>query len=141
MTRVYVAAALRRLVGERAGGRCEYCLVPESVTFLAYEPDHIVAQKHGGATVAENLALCCPLCNKHKGTDLASVDPETAVIALLYHPRRDRWSGHFRWVGYRLEGISPTGRATMRLLQLNRPERLDERVLLEGVQLFPYRPV
>lgn len=108
MTRVYIAAGLRREVRERAGGRCEYCLTPESVSFLSFEPDHIVAQKHGGATEANNLALCCPLCNKHKGTDLASVDPETGVVALLYNPRRDLWRDHFHWVALRLEGTTAT---------------------------------
>lgn len=140
MTRVYIAVGLRREVSARAGGRCEYCLTPESVSLLSFEPDHIVAQKHGGATEANNLALCCPLCNKHKGTDLASVDPETGVIVLLYNPRRDLWRDHFRWVSHRLEGTTPTGRATVRLLQLNRPERLEERALLEKAGLLPYEP-
>jgi len=91
-----VAAALRRAIHERAGGACEYCLIPEALAFAAHEVDHVVAQKHGGATEAENLALSCTLCNKHKGSDLASLDPETGALTPLYHPRRERWSEHFR---------------------------------------------
>lgn len=140
MTRVYVAAGLRRLVRERARGRCEYCLAPDSVSFLPFEPDHIVAQKHGGATDEGNLALCCSLCNKHKGSDLASVDPESGEVVLLYHPRRDRWAEHFLLVALRIEGASSRGRATVRLLQLNRVERLEERALLVEAELWPYAP-
>jgi hypothetical protein len=41
----YVPAALRRLVHERAGGACEYCLVPEAMTLVAHEVDHVVASE------------------------------------------------------------------------------------------------
>lgn len=67
-----ISAALRGVVRLRAGYRCEYCLMPEGLTLMIHEIDHIVAAKHGGAAVAENLALCGTLCNKHTGTDLVS---------------------------------------------------------------------
>ena len=92
--------------------------------------DHIIAQKHSGATEADNLALSCTLCNKHKGTDLASIDPDTGDIVRLYHPRRDRWADHFQLSGAQFVPLTPSGRATVRLLQLNRAERLAERELL-----------
>ena|SRR5437867_5410487 len=63
-----IGAALRTEVRSRAQLRCEYCLSLESLTLAGHEVDHIIAVKHGGDTVAENLALCCTLCNKHKGT-------------------------------------------------------------------------
>jgi hypothetical protein len=72
-------------------------LVPEVVTLVSHEIDHIAAAKHGGETTAENLALCCTLCNKYKGTDLASIDPETGEMQRLFHPRRDRWLEHFQF--------------------------------------------
>jgi hypothetical protein len=40
---------------------------------------------------------------------------------VLFNPRRDSWSEHFRWDGVRLEGLSPTGRATAAALVMNRP--------------------
>ncbi|WP_414621625.1 HNH endonuclease [Calothrix sp. CCY 0018] len=55
-----------------------------------------MAEKHGGLTEAENLALACTLCNKHKGSDLTSIDPETGDIVPLYHPRKDQWREHFK---------------------------------------------
>ena len=84
MSQTHVPAALRRLVVERAGGRCEYCRVPTDVVFLPHEIDHVVAEKHGGPTDSENLALSCAVCNKRKGSDVASLDPETGEIVALF---------------------------------------------------------
>ncbi|WP_373540756.1 HNH endonuclease [Chamaesiphon sp.] len=64
-------------------------------SFSAHEIDHIIAEKHDGRTESENLALSCNLCNKYKGSDLASVDPETEKIVPLYHPRQNLWREHF----------------------------------------------
>jgi hypothetical protein len=89
-----------------------------------------VAEKHGGQTVEDNLALSCVLCNQHKGSDLASIDPVTGQLTPLFHPRRDRWDDHFRREGARLEPLTPAGRVTVRLLQLNHPHRVEERELL-----------
>jgi len=90
-----VRAAVRTEVRRRARYRCEYCLVPESLALVGHEIDHIIAAKHGGGTSVENLALCCALCNRHKGSDLVSIDPETGATERLFHPRRDSWHEHF----------------------------------------------
>ena len=58
-----VEARVARLVRERAGDRCEYCLLPQRCTRFALQIDHVVALKHGGADDASNLALACMLCN------------------------------------------------------------------------------
>jgi hypothetical protein len=127
MSQTYIPAAVRRLVRERSGDRCEYCLIPEAVTFAPHWIDHIVAEKHGGKSDADNLANSCVVCNQSKGSDLASIDPETGEIAALFHPRRDRWSDHFRLVGGRIEPLTAVGRVTVRLLQLNLPDRVEGR--------------
>lgn len=101
MTRVYVSTVLRQTVRERAGGRCEYCLYPEEMSFLAFEVEHIVAEKHRGTTTADNLALACPYCNRFKGTDLGSLDPETGQLTPFFNPRAQRWAEHFRLDGAR----------------------------------------
>jgi 5-methylcytosine-specific restriction endonuclease McrA len=137
MAQKYVPVALRRLVRERAGERCEYCLIPEEFTLATHWVDHIVAEKHGGRTEEGNLALSCVLCNQHKGSDLTSIDPETGQIAPLFHPRRDAWSDHFRFVGTQVEPLTPTGRVTVRLLQLNHPDRVEERELLQRLGMLP----
>jgi hypothetical protein len=136
MSQTYIPAALRRLVRERAGDRCEYCLIPEFVSFVPHWIDHVVAEKHGGKTDAENLANSRVLCNQRKGTDLSSIDPETGQVVTLFHPRRDRWADHFRVVGGRIEPLTATGRVTERLLQFNHPDRIEEREQLVATGLL-----
>lgn len=118
---------LRRRVIKRAGNRCEYCLVRQEHAASAHQTDHVVAEKHGGPTTLENLALSCTLCNRRKGSDLSSIDPATAQIVPLFNPRTQVWSSHFRLEGSRIVGPTPEGRTTVELLQINAYERLLER--------------
>src|SRR5437899_7990758 len=127
MSQTHIPAALRRLVRERAHDCCEYCLIPESVTFAQHWIDHIVAEKHGGKTEPENLANSCILCNQLKGSDLSSIDTETGEIVALFHPRRQNWADHFRLIGGRIEPLTNVGRVTERLLQFNHADRIVER--------------
>ena len=143
MSATHIPVAVRRLVITRAGERCEYCLLPTTVVFFPHEVDHVVAEKHGGATEAANLAYTCWRCNRHKGTDLGSFDPAPRDFSLLYDPRTQHWHEHFTLQGARIEGLTPAGRTTVRLLQLNSTERLAERkALLEnGHPLEPFQGV
>jgi hypothetical protein len=137
MTRGYVSTALRQMVRERAGGRCEYRLYPEEMSFLAFEVEHIVAEKHGGATTVDNLALACPYCNRFKGTDLGSLDPETGQLTPFFNPRTQRWDEHFRFDGARIVPLTPEGRVTVAILQLNHPDRILERQRLIQAENYP----
>ena len=92
----YVSATLRRLVTQRAGNKCEYCQFPQTASLFAFEMEHIIAEKHDGITEAGNLALSCPCCNRFKGTDLGSIDPETGQLTAFFNPRLQQWSDHFR---------------------------------------------
>ena len=119
-----MAAATRALVRERAGDRCEYCALPQSVEpFFAFHIEHIVARQHGGGDEPENLALACYHCNARKGPNLTALDPATAAVVPLFHPRRERWAAHFMLNGNLIEGITPAGRATVALLKMNAPDR------------------
>lgn len=132
MSKTYVPASLRKLVYERAQSCCEYCLITESLTLAVHQIDHVIAEKHGGETIEQNLALACSLCNMAKGSDIASIDPETGETKRLYNPRRDRWSYHFQidnGTGS-IEPLTAIGRTTLSLLKTNRAERLVERCLL-----------
>jgi hypothetical protein len=91
----YVSAELRRLVVERAGNCCEYCLVPPDEFQLSFHVEHIVAVSHGSETAESNLALSCPRCNLLKGSNIAGADPETGAPTFLYHPRFNVWDEHF----------------------------------------------
>jgi hypothetical protein len=123
----YVPASLRRQVIERAGNRCEYCLLRAEVAFFPHEVDHVIAEKHGGATEIDNLAFACWRCNRHKGSDLTSFDPETRQLSTLFNPRTQVWAEHFAYEGEMIVGLTPEGRTTVNLLQLNSEERLIER--------------
>ena len=136
MTR-YIPTALRQLVKERAGGRCEYCLYPQDASFLAFEVEHMVAEKHGGATTEDNLALACPYCNRYKGSDLGSLDPETGQLTPFFNPRAQQWDDHFRLDGARIVPLTPEGRVTVAILRLNHPDRILERQRLIRAGKYP----
>ncbi len=123
----YISASLRRYVEERASFLCEYCLFDSSLSFFPHEVDHIIAVKHGGKTDQDNLALACWRCNRYKGTDLGSFDPQTNTFSFLFNPRLQDWSEHFTLEETRILGLTPEGRTTSNLLQLNSDERLTER--------------
>lgn len=80
---------LARRVRERAGGCCEYCGIPQIALPLPFQIDHIIAERHAGQTVFENLALACPHCNRYKGPNIAGRDPESGAVVRLFHPRND----------------------------------------------------
>jgi hypothetical protein len=123
----YIPATLRREVIDRAGNSCEYCLLPSSVAFFPHEVDHVIAEKHGGQTETDNLAFACWRCNRHKGSDLGSFDPETEEFSVLFNPRTENWAEHFTLQGEQIIGLTAEGRTTIKLLQLNSEERIMER--------------
>lgn len=127
MSQTYISTLLRRLVQERAADKCEYCELPAQLAFYPHEIDHIIAKKHGGETDAENLAYTCWRCNRHKGSDLGSFDPQTNNFCFLFHPRQQKWSEHFQIQSAYLIGLTAIGRTTVQLLQLNTPDRITER--------------
>jgi hypothetical protein len=45
----------------------------------------------------------------------------------LFNPRNDVWSDHFAVRGGRINGLTPKGRATVRLLNMNAPRRVELR--------------
>lgn len=137
MTTAYIPADLRRRVRRRARNRCEYCLLAQEDAFLPHEPDHVIAEKHGGRTAVGNLALACFDCNRFKGSDIASLDPVTKKLVPLFSPRTDVWEDHFHVRGGKILGRTPVGRATERLLKLNLPVRVEIRALLARAGRYP----
>ena len=122
-----VPLALQRLVRRRARRRCEYCLLPQGLGFITFHMDHCISQKHGGPTVAENLALACPACNAHKGTDVAGLDLDVDHPVALFNPRVHVWDEHFRQDDFLIVGLTATGRVTARLLRMNDSDRILDR--------------
>ena len=97
------------------------------LSFSKHQIDHIIAEKHGGLTTEENLALSCTICNKNKGSDIASIDTETGEIVPLFNPRNHVWSEHFEVENGYFTGLTPNARATIQLLQINNFLRIEER--------------
>jgi hypothetical protein len=73
----------------------------------------------------------CLLCNKQKADRVASLDPITGAIVLLFNPRYQIWHDHFAWIGEgeRIIGLTPVGRATVAALNLNRSSLVKARQL------------
>jgi hypothetical protein len=122
MSKAYIAKAIRERVATQARDRCGYCLTQERVVGTPMEIDHIIPEALSGQTVEDNLWLACSLCNDHKGDKIAALDPETGEIVRIFDPRRQIWREHFTWAaaGDRIVGLTPTGRATVVALNLNR---------------------
>jgi hypothetical protein len=134
---VRVPERLRRQVRDRANGRCEYCLIHENDVMYAHESDHIVAEKHGGPTTLGNLAWACGVCNRNKGSDLASIDPATGKGVFLFNPRKHQWKRHFHLNNGHIEPLTATGRATAALLQFNAAENIADRLRLIRIGHYP----
>ena len=137
MSATYIPAALRQQVRARAGGQCEYCLLAEEHAYLPHEPDHIIAEKHGGETTALNLVLACFDCNRFKGSDIASIDPISSELVPLFNPRTHAWREHFHIEGGRILPLTPIGRVIERVLRLNLVERVEIRETLAQTERYP----
>jgi hypothetical protein len=133
----YISAELRRLVVERAGKCCEYCLISQEDKTFSFHIDHTIAEKHGGATDISNLCLSCPRCNTAKGSDIASVDSKTGNLTWLFNPRRHVWSDHFQLNGPIIDPLTAEGRVTIFMLKLNQLEQVLERDGLMKIGRYP----
>ena len=134
-----IAAHLKRAVAERARGCCEYCRSQARFATQAFSAEHIVPLSQGGETTLDNLAFACQGCNNHKYTKTEGRDPVTGNVVPLYHPRRQQWSNHFTWNEdfTLIIGLTPTGRATVVELQLNREGIVNLRQILYEVGEHP----
>lgn len=134
-----VSEALRALVAARARDRCEYCLSPARYATHRLSVEHVRPRAKGGASALENLALSCQGCNNHKHDRVEAPDPVHGEPAPLYSPRREHWASHFAWSADTLliVGITPTGRATVAALALNRAGVVNLRRLLIAFDEHP----
>jgi hypothetical protein len=132
-----IDSVTRAQVIARAGNCCEYCQLSQDQYETTFHVDHVAASQHAPDDSFSNLAWTCPRCNRKKGSNLAGIDPVTHAVVLLFHPRKDSWYEHFRWNGPVLVALTPTGRATLAVLDLNSGDRvrLRESLIAEGV--FP----
>jgi hypothetical protein len=132
-----VSPDLISYIWSRAGHRCEYCHLPSAGYPLPLQMDHIIARQHGGETDANNLALACVHCNRHKGPNIGGIDPATGSLTRLFHPRRDVWQDRFEWRGVELRGRTPVGRVTIEVLAINDPDIRAVRRQLMNEHVYP----
>lgn len=131
--------ALRKAIIEQARGCCEYCLSQSDFATQSFAIEHIFPRSKGGTNAPDNLALSCPGCNAHKYNKTEGPDPLTRLPAPLFHPRKDLWEEHFTWnedFCY-LIGLTPTGRATIAALKMNRTQLINLRRALFAVGEHP----
>jgi len=130
---------LKKLVIKRANGLCEYCKSPANISTESFCVEHIIPKCKGGKTESENLALSCYGCNSHKYSKTEGIDPAMKTVVILYHPRNQKWFEHFAWKEDSTEiiGLTPSGRATVETLKLNRKELINLRKLLIQVGEHP----
>ena len=121
---VYVPVEVQRAVRARCGNCCAYCRTAEELTIVVFEFEHVIPRASGGETVFDNLCLACPMCNRCKAYRTTAVDPAIGREVPLFHPQHDDWTNHFAWSedGARIVALTPTGRATVAALRMNRPQ-------------------
>lgn len=129
MPRPRITSQQRRLVTERGQGYCEYCLIPADFATESFSVEHIIPLAEGGDNTLSNLALACQGCNGHKYTKMVAPDPLDGISVTLYHPRMHLWHEHFSWSKdyTQIIGLTPTGRATIEALKMNRQNLLNLR--------------
>ena len=129
----------RTFIQQRAHQCCEYCQFP-----MAYSPDgfhieHIIPIRLGGSNEMDNLALACDGCNTYKWAYIEGLDRQTRLIVPLFNPRKDIWTNHFQWSDdfTSIVGLTPTARATIDLLQMNRLGLVNIRKALLAYGVLP----
>ncbi len=132
-----ISSETRRIVVSRANFVCEYCLIAEADAYFRFQVEHIISRKHGGSSELENLALACVFCNRYKGSDIASLKPESSELVRFYNPRVDRWREHFHLNGVVIEPLTEIGEATVRILQMNHDDQILERQVLGRRGRYP----
>jgi hypothetical protein len=137
----YIPVELQRQIRSHFANCCAYCRTAESLTVTFFEFEHIVPLTKGGETVFENLCLACPSCNRYKAVRQTAVDPTTQEEVSLFHPQQQSWGDHFEWNEEATEivGLTPTGRATITALKMNRPQLI--RVRWMWVKMGEHPPI
>ncbi|MFN8483287.1 MAG: HNH endonuclease signature motif containing protein [Anaerolineae bacterium] len=139
MPRVRLSSDVQRIVIERAQGRCEYCQSRADYATETFAVEHITPLSRGGTNDLVNLALACSGCNGRKYNKTEAQDPTDGKTVAIFDPRHQQWQEHFSWSEdyTHVVGLTPTGRATVEALQLNRPGLVNMRAALYAISRHP----
>ena len=128
----------REFVRNRAQECCEYCQLAESSGSISFHVDHIIPRKHNGADETDNFCFACYKCNGYKGYNISGFDPQTGDLSRLYHPRQHIWQEHFQLnADSTITGLTPEGRTTVAVLQINEESRVEHRQVLTQLAAIP----
>lgn len=132
MSREHITKKDKKFIAKRANYLCEYCRILFAYAMQSFVNEHIISIKQGGLTELSNLAFACGGCNSHKSDKIEGLDPNSGNLVSLFHPRKEKWSEHFSWSEDKIKiiGLTPTGRATIETLKMNRQGLLNLRTLL-----------
>lgn len=137
MSTTYIPVEMRRIATVRAHYLCEYCLIHADDTYWGCQIDHIISEKHGGATTVDNLAHTYTFCNRNKGSDigsmLAATKPQERQFVRFFNPRIDRWSNHFHLDRIVITPLTAIGKITANILGFNHVDRLLEQQELQAL--------
>ena len=128
---------IAKQVRERAGNRCEYCRMHESLQGATFHVEHILPRASGGTSELNNLAYACPSCNLQKTDRLSLPDADSGSEILLYNPRHDPWTAHFQFAEFQIVGVTSIGRALIAAFDLNSDRRVRIRHAEALFGLFP----
>ena len=133
----YISKNTRKLVVTRAGNRCEYCRVLAYLVGFNYHIEHIIGIQHGGTNSLLNLAYACAYCNWKKGPNISTILYLGGELVPLFNPRTQNWFEHFEVYRGEIVPLTTIGEATVKLLDLNQPARIDARFEMMLAGFYP----
>jgi hypothetical protein len=133
----YISRPNRKLVIERAGHRCKYCRILEYLSSFGYHIDHIIGLQHGGSNSIINLAYVCSPCNWKKGPNISTILDINGPLISLFNPRTQDWFDHFETKNGFILPLSVIGEATIKLLELNKQNKIEERYSMVISGFYP----
>jgi hypothetical protein len=79
------------------------------------------------------------MCNSFKHDKITAFDPVTQQEYPLFHPRKVDWNEHFKWNEdfTKIIALTPIGRVTIKMLQLNRTTLINIRKALLLLKKHP----
>lgn len=134
-----ITDSIQKQVRQRALELCEYCHASEKWQYVLFTVDHVIPLSKDGKNTIDNLALACFHCNRRKSNNLTAIDPDSGNQVVLFNPRQSLWNEHFIWSidGLIIIGLTPTGKATIGILDLNRERIINIRAADKAINRHP----
>lgn len=120
--------------------RCGYCGVSEAAVGGELTVDHYQPRAADGSDELSNLGYACSRYNQYKG-DFWPTAQQAAAGFVVLHPNRHDTTEHWREneLTGELEALTATGAFHLKLLHLNRPQLLAQRLERRVIALLRQR--